>query len=264
MSTSTRPASVSWERLDAPPAERTLLQRVTPVHMGVVMILVLVFAVMASGPTAMRTPGTNRLPALPGSVSGGGSGDPLAPPRAGATAVNAAATANSTTSAVTPAAVPAKSAPNVTKVGTPRAMAGAGMLRIGSARLNPRILHGGIISPAAGTQLLVSGGGTAPSNTTEHVRMTGIPSPAAGSKLAPQALPYRPSDGVTLPRTDGQRDSHATESHYAGTLPMEQPVERPAMTPGQAAEDAEQRTSEADLASTTGSKPRPDGPISAY
>jgi hypothetical protein len=69
--------------------------------------------------------------------------------------------------------------------------------------------------------------------------------------MGPQTLPYRPTDGVTLPRVAAERDSHAADSHYgSGTLPMEAPVELPAMTPGQSAANAEQRVVVNDLAGT--------------
>jgi hypothetical protein len=95
-----------------------------------------------------------------------------------------------------------------------------------------------------------------PATQTASVNLNGIPSPAASEQLGPQKLPFRPSDGVTLPRESGQRDSHAVDSHYgiSETLAMEEPA-LPAMTPGAAAARAEQQVQINDL--TGGSEPAP-------
>lgn len=85
----TRPAQVTWEGGGAT-AEPTLLQRITPVHMGALLMMVIVAMVVTSGPAAMNAkPG--RLPAL---ASGGGVGVDGMPIRAGSTAI-AATTATS-------------------------------------------------------------------------------------------------------------------------------------------------------------------------
>jgi hypothetical protein len=96
--------------------------------------------------------------------------------------------------------------------------------------------------------------------------MRGIPSAAAAEALGPETLPYRPSDGVTLPRFAGERDSHAVDSHYGrDTLPMEAAVSTPALTPGAAAEQAQQRALAIDLAGSNAVLPQTNGGlITAY
>jgi hypothetical protein len=74
-----------------------------------------------------------------------------------------------------------------------------------------------------------------------------MPSPAAAASLAGETLPMRADDGVTLPATTGERDSHAVDSHYADDLPMEPPVARPALTPGESAAMAEHEVARAQL-----------------
>ncbi len=92
-------------------------------------------------------------------------------------------------------------------------------------------------------------------SSTSTVRMGGIPSPAASEQLGPQELPFRSTDGVTLPRATGERDGHAVDRHYgATTLAMEEPA-LPAMTPGAAAARAEQQVQINEL--TGGSAPAP-------
>lgn len=103
----------------------------------------------------------------------------------------------------------------------------------------------GMPSPAAAAAISVERGGQAPRMLTSNVRMKGIPSPAAAATMAPATLPLRATDGMTLPRLAGERDSHAVEHHYGGspssaTLPM-RAVEQPALTPAQAAQQAESR-----------------------
>ncbi len=57
---------------------------------------------------------------------------------------------------------------------------------------------------------------------------------------------------VGLPSIDGERDAHAVERHYgdgahSDTLGMSRAVERPAVTPGEAAAEAEQARAISDL-----------------
>lgn len=138
------------------------------------------------------------------------------------------------------------------------------MLVVGSARLRANVHAGGIPSPAAAANLAIAGGGRVSAADTGSVKMGGIPSPAASEQLGPRKLPFRPSDGVTLPRMTGERDSHALDRHYSNaTLPMEEPA-LPAMTPGAAAERAEQQVQVDNL--TGGSTPAPvnGGLVVAY
>lgn len=234
-------------------SEPTLLQRITPIHMGMLLAAVMVVLVMTSGPGAVKSTPT-RLPAV--TVGGGGGvNDSLAggvpmPARSGPTAV-AAATAN----APAPKAAPAP-AVSVDRATAPR------MLRVGSATLDPRVRAGGIPSPAAAANLAIAGGGRVASNQTDAVRMDGIPSPAASEQLGPQKLAFRPNDGATLPRVTGERDSHAVDSHYGGaTLPMEQAA-APAMTPGASAAQAERQVAINQV--TGGSATPPTPPAGGY
>ena len=84
--------------------------------------------------------------------------------------------------------------------------------------------------------------------------MDGIPSAAAAQALGPETLPYKPSDGVTLPRDVGERDSHAVDTHYGdASLPKEAPVDMPVMTPGDSAVHTER------LAAQQALEAAPDG-----
>jgi hypothetical protein len=254
MANVTRPsASVAWQHADVP-AERTLLQRITPVHMGVLMVLVVMMMVVTSGPAAMSTKPA-RLGAAP--VDGGG-GVPM-PVRSGATATNAATTAGAPKAAGAAKAVkPAKAAPSV----APKART----IKVGSSQVRARVRAGGIPSPAAAANLAIAGGGRVAASQTESVRMSGIPSPAASEQLGPQKLPFRPTDGVTLPRATGERDGHAVDTHYGATsLPMEEPA-APAMTPGASAAQAERQVTINQLSGTTTAPavPAPGGAVLAY
>src|SRR5690606_33674908 len=155
---------------------------------------------------------------------------------AGAAAVEAAAAEGA--AAATPAAK-AKAAPKTKARRAKGGGTGAKLIRVGSATLRRDTSAGGIPSPAAGTNLLGAGGGRATADATASVNMNGIPSAAAGEKIAPETLPYTPDDGVSMARSTGERDAHAVDTHYgADTLPMEEPA-APAMTPGAAAQQAE-------------------------
>ncbi|MCW2956120.1 MAG: hypothetical protein JWO69_989 [Thermoleophilia bacterium] len=233
--TPTRPATIAWERLEPPASERTLLQRITPVHMGVLLIMVIVAMVVTSGPAAMKTPAVTRLPAL---ASGGGSVDGVPDQtlaRAGTTATTAAA------AAATPAKdVPAKPAP-----------AKAADAVATTAR------HGGIPSPAAsGSPVAADGGGAASPAVATTAQYGGIPSPAAAAagQLGSQTLPFSPDDGITLPTGAGDRDMHAVDQHYGGTetLAMAEPVAQPALTPGAAAAQAERMVAQENLTGDVG------------
>lgn len=238
-SSATTMSPVSYTPPPAP--EPTLLQRITPVHMGVLLAIGMVMMVMTAGPASMSAQPV-RLPAA--TVDGGGvvSGIPL-PARSGPTAI---AAAKQTVSGPVHAAAPkqARAAAVTPRVAPPGVRPRDDhMLRVGSATLNPRVRAGGIPSPAAAANLAIAGGGRVASNQTGAVRMNGIPSPAASEQLGPQKLPFRPTDGVTLPRAGGERDSHAVDTHYgAATLPMQEPA-APAMTPGAAAAQAERQVS---------------------
>ncbi|MCW2928411.1 MAG: hypothetical protein JWM86_2379, partial [Thermoleophilia bacterium] len=248
----TRPAQVTWDG-GGPAADKTLLQRVSPVHMGVLLIMVIVAMVVTSGPAAM-TAKPGRLPAL---ASGGGVGVDGMPVRAGSTALAATtpSTAPSTAAAATPAARTATATrdarPRVAGAAPRRIRGGARMIAVGSSRVSSAIRSGGIPSPAASANLAIAGGGRVVAGSTGDVQMNGIPSPAASEKLGPQQLPFRATDGVTLPRGASERDSHAVDTHYGDdTLAMEEPVELPAMTPGAAAARAETRVIRNDMAGT--------------
>lgn len=235
--------SISWERLESPAPATGVLARVKPIHMGVLMLLVVVVMVVMSGPTAMRTP-------TPGVVAGGGtSGTVVAgsgvyvPARASDAALNVAATENAP--AATAKVASTKVAPAAI---TPAAATGPAMISVGTAQVPANIRHGGMPSPAAAANLSIRGGGRVSAADTGVVQLGGIPSPAAAEKLGPQVLPYTPSDGVTLPRATGERDSHAVDTHYNdATLPMEAPIERPVMTPGESAMRAEHMVAQDDL-----------------
>lgn len=122
------------------------------------------------------------------------------------------------------------------------------MIQVGSAEVPRDIRHGGMPSPAAAANLAISGGGRVTAADTGSLQLAGIPSPAAAAKLGPEVLPYAPSDGVTLPRTTGERDSHAVDTHYGGaTLPLAEPIETPVMTPGESAARAQHMQAEDQL-----------------
>ncbi|MEO6867859.1 MAG: hypothetical protein ABI200_07540 [Gaiellales bacterium] len=277
----TRPSTISWERLHEPAGERTLLQRIKPVHAGALMVMVMIAMIVTSGPATMTaTPA--RLPALAATTAGGGI-DGMNP-RAGAAALEAATAEGTKTTK--PLKRSAKRAPAATAKTTARAKrtrAGAGtgagtstgtgtststdarLIHIGNATLKSDIRSGGIPSAAAGANLLIAGGGQVDASMTGAVQMNGIPSPAAGLKLSPETLPFTPDDGATMARTSGERDSHAVDTHYgAGTLPMEKPA-LPAMTPGAAAQQSERRVIRNELSGGTASMPAVNGGlINAY
>ena len=260
-SNSTSAAPTSWS-LPAPEPKQSLLQRISPIHMGVLMVLVMVMLVVTSGPSAMHATPTK----LPAAVDGGGTaaGVPL-PPRAGTTALAAASNAAPASAKPAPkagagaarAATPAAgSKPRAAKVRT---------VKVGTAKVRARVRAGGIPSPAASANLAVAGGGRVSAGQTGAVRMSGIPSAAAAEQLGPQKLAYRPTDGVTLPRAVGERDSHAVDSHYGSTtLAMEEPA-APVMTPGQAAARAERQVTINQLNGGSGpSAARPAAPAAGY
>lgn len=243
----TRPATtVSWDRLEQPLGERTLLQRISPAHMGVLLVMVVLAMVVTSGPASVAT-GPTKLSAVSG--GGGSVADPLAAPRAGA---------------VTPG-TGAKGAAKSPRTGARAAVAARpkvrnSFIRVGNARLARRVRSGGIPSAAASANLAIAGGGRVAAGSTGDVRMDGIPSAAASEQLGPQTLPFRPNDGVTLPRSSGERDGYAVDRHYGtDVLPMEEPVELPAMTPGAAAERAEQQATRVDLAGGDVTPPHASG-----
>lgn len=247
----TSPASVGWSM---PAAEdKTLLQKITPIHMGVFLVLVVMMMVVTAGPSSMHATPT-RLPAL---VSGGGTADGIPmQPRAGVVAVNGAANAGAPKARAGTAAAP-RAAGRSPRAAVPRART----LRVGSASVPARVHAGGIPSPAAAANLAISGGGRVGAGQTGAVRMNGIPSPAAAAQLGPQKLPFKPSDGVTLPRTVGERDSHAIDTHYsAASLPMEEPA-APVMTPGQSSAYSERQVTLNELTGGTSSaNPLPASP----
>ena len=267
VSNATSPASVSWDRTSIPLAERTLLQRITPVHMGVLMVMVVMAMIVTSGPAAMSA-GTNRLPALTGAVGGGGSVP--GPIRSGSTPVdvataNGAAVADATAAPARGArgavAAPAATAATA-RAEKPRAR--VPMIAVGTSRVRANVRAGGIPSPAASVNLAIAGGDRVAAADTGSVRMGGIPSPAASEQLGPQKLPFRPTDGVTLPRMVGERDSHAMDSHYgADTLPMDEPA-LPAMTPGASAVQAERQVQINELSGASNPAPVAGGLAIAY
>ncbi len=237
----TLPSSVTWSTPVAatPPSQRSLLQRVRPVHMGMLMVVVVMIMAMTSGPAAMHTAPSK----LPAAVAGGGA-DGLLPPRTGMT---------------TSPTAPARAGRAAKETAAPR------MLHVGTATLPATVTAGGIPSPAASAQLAVNGGGRLASGQTGVVTMAGMPSPAAAAKLGPEQLPFRPSDGVTLPRTEGERDSHAVDSHYApAALPMEEAA-APVATPGDSAAHAERQVTLNELTGgTTAADPMPAAPAAGY
>ena len=87
---------------------------------------------------------------------------------------------------------------------------------------------------------------------------------AASAQLGPQKLPFRPTDGVTLPRMVGERDSHALDTHYGSdTLPMEEPA-LPAMTPGASAAQSERQVQINALSGASNPAPVAGGLAVAY
>lgn len=219
--TPTRPAtSISWDRLDTEPAPRTVLDRITPRNMGVLLVVAVVIMIMTSGPAAMKTPTTNRLPAL---AEGGG----MMPvqPRAGSTAVDAATSAAATTAATKAAA--AKPAATAAR---PRTIKRAGGLApdtidVVGVSMSANAQHGGIPSMEASARLaVVDGGGAVPAD-----------------------------DGVTLP-TSAERDSHGAERRIDGGGAIDDVLPAtPVMTPGQSAKVAEEA-----VAAPAGSTPPPN------
>lgn len=116
----------------------------------------------------------------------------------------------------------------------------------------------GIPSPAAAASLAVEGGGRAPRGSTSAIRLNGIPSPAAAATMGPQTLPLRRTDSMTLPRTSGERDSWAEEHHYgadvvSGGGGADSMPSAPAMTPGEAADQARLAATTQQVAANSGS-----------
>jgi hypothetical protein len=213
--------------------------------------------VMTSGPAAMHaTPAK-----LPATVAGGGSLDAMLPPRSGIQGTPPA------TAAKLPATGRAARTPAPRASGRAAAVGarGARMLRVGTASVRANVTAGGIPSPAAAAQLAVSGGGRLAAGHTDSTTMAGMPSPAAAEKLGPEQLPFRPSDGVTLPRATGERDAHAVDAHYGtDSLPMEEPA-APVMTPGASAAHAERQVVLNELTGGTQSaNPMPAAPAAGY
>lgn len=105
----------------------------------------------------------------------------------------------------------------------------------------------GMPSSASAQSLALEQGGKARYHRgdTTAIRLKSMPSPAAAATLAPTLPLHRlVGDGNSLPRSIAERDSHAVDHHYAGasgsqTLPLERAVATPAVTPGQAAAQAE-------------------------
>lgn len=133
--------------------------------------------------------------------------------------------------------------PGSLNVQTPARLPAPAIAPVGQQTLPMRRETSGMPSAAAAASVAVERGGTAPAELTANVHMKGIPSPAAAATMAPATLPMRANDGMTLPRTNDERDGHATEAHYgqnggAETLAM-RPVRRPAVTPMEAAAQAE-------------------------
>lgn len=231
MANATHGTPIAWDRLE-PKAEQTLLQKITPMHMGVLLVIGILTMVISSGPAQVA-------PTAPKLNATGGGYDPTA-----------------TTSSTTPATA-------TTAVTTPATPA-ARTIAVGTGRLDPTAQFGGIPSAAASQALSgrVSGGG-GPSGSAA-IRLNGIPSPAAAEAMDPTVtgggVGAATDDGVTLP-TASERDAYAVESHYAANiLPVEDPVELPAMTPAQSAQQAEQQVIAAALATEA---PRQGGPIAA-
>jgi hypothetical protein len=216
--------------------------------MGVLLVIVMIFMIASAGPATMKA-SPARLPAL---ASGGG-GDSMLQTRAGSTAVNAARAngARAGTPAAARATRTATRDASATRARVQVRRGSAAWILVGNARLKRGVRAGGIPSPAAAANLQVAGGGRVSASVTDSVQLRGIPSPAAAEALGPQQLPYRPTDGVTLPRMVGERDSYGVDSHYGrDTLPMEAAVATPALTPGQAAEHAQRQATLADMGAT--------------
>lgn len=177
-----RTSSISWERLEQPEEERTFLQKITPMHMGFLLIGIVLLMIISSKPGAVRTAAT----ALPEVVDGSGvAAMPVQPrPAIAATGVSDAA-------------------PRTVK-----------MIKIGSGSLPVTAQHGGIPTAAASVAMSkgVLGGGGPSVN-----------------------------DGVTLPRSTGERDAPTREVKTGGGGAAETPPATPVMTPGASAQQAEAR-----------------------
>jgi len=109
----------------------------------------------------------------------------------------------------------------------------------------------GVPSPAAAAALLAE----QKAKRAKRGAQGGMTSAATAGKLAAgdtETLPLVREDGNSLPPSSGARDSHANESHYSQTLPMEAEVARPAITPGEAAAQAEMAAIDVSVGSAAG------------
>jgi hypothetical protein len=177
-------ASISWERLHQDDEERTFLQKITPMHMGLMLVGVVLLMIITSKPGAIRATGE----ALPGIAEGGGG-----------------------------VMMPVQPRTSVTPTGT--TLAPVKTIKIGSGELPVTAQHGGIPSIAA-------------SNAMAH-GVTGGGGPAV-------------DDGVTLPRSTGERDTatDTPKSVDGGGGVAEELPSAPVATPGQAAMAAERQAAE--------------------
>ena len=219
--TPTRPATtISWDRLEPEVEQRTLLQRITPRHMGVLLVVVVGIMIMTSGPAAMKTP-----TGLPAVAEGGGGAMPVQP-RAGSAALDAAESA--ATPAATGAAAAAKAKVKAPAKGRVIKKAGGlapGTIDVAGVALSANVQHGGIPSGAAlDNMAVVDGGGALPAV----------------------------DDGVTLP-TSSERDAHGAERRIDGGGAIDDIPITPVMTPGSAAKVAEEI-----VAAPAGSTPAPN------
>ena len=118
----------------------------------------------------------------------------------------------------------------------------------------------GMMSPAAAEAILARREGRSPRRAAER-RVAGMPSPAAAQSLQGETLPMKRHDLMTIPPPGGG-DAHAVDSHYRPqTLAMAKPIERPALTPG---ESAAQAQSYGNVASTVNPGTAPADPNGAF
>lgn len=120
----------------------------------------------------------------------------------------------------------------------------------------------GMPSAAASASIQFENTGTLPLRSTASIKFEGIPSPAAAASLDPNpVLPLKPSDGMSLPRTIGERDSYSVEKAYGndpGAHAHDAEPARPAVTPMEAQAQAE---NQAGLDAATG---QPTYPADMY
>ncbi len=122
----------------------------------------------------------------------------------------------------------------------------AGLTKVrggGSATLPMERPAIGMPSPAAAASIAAERGEPVRTPDAAPIQFKGIPSPAAAATMAPQTLPMRRPRAFSLPYGSGERDDHAVDTYYGGGAvsgggAAEDMPTQPAVTPGEAAEQA--------------------------